>query len=230
VVVINYYLRKLVFPIHAKQFSKKLQTSGWDIPQYDFHSNDRNTKHLGTTTGFSGTNDNRRLLPLTIQQRDLPNLLHTNAEVLTYLLQTRNRRYILAEDRHGRRISERGLLTCLKENHIHVLVDAGAFILEMDNRTLARTWLQENESFQAAVYFGPDNKAWVQYQTGKNLPLLASPFADNMENCLVYLDEAHTRGTDLKLPPKAVGALTLGLNQTKDHTVQGIYSPLPACF
>lgn len=61
----------------------------------------------------------------------------------------------------------------------------------------------------------------MQYQTGKTVPLLATPFIDNMENCLVYLDEAHTRGTDLKLPAEARGALTLGLNQTKDHTVQG---------
>lgn len=30
----------------------------------------------------------------------------------------------------------------------------------------------------------------------------------------------HTRGTDLKLPKKAVAGLTLGLGQTKDSTVQ----------
>jgi hypothetical protein len=53
---------------------------------------------------------------------------------------------------------------------------------------------------------------------------LASTFADDLSECLVYLDEAHTRGTDLKLPPRAVGALTLGLGQTKDHTVQGWFS------
>jgi hypothetical protein len=37
----------------------------------------------------------------------------------------------------------------------------------------------------------------------------------------VYIDEAHTRGTDLKLPVNARGAVTLGLGQTKDQTVQG---------
>jgi hypothetical protein len=45
-----------------------------------------------------------------------------------------------------------------------------------------------------------------------------------MDRCLVYLDEAHTRGTDLKLPLDARGALTLALHQTKDHTVQGMRS------
>ena len=47
-------------------------------------------------------------------------------------------------------------------------------------------------------------------------------WADNLHDCLVYLDEAHTRGVDLKIPRDALGALTLALGQTKDHTVQGI--------
>ena len=38
---------------------------------------------------------------------------------------------------------------------------------------------------------------------------------------LTYHSEAHTRGVDLKMPWNAVAALTLGIMQTKDHTVQG---------
>lgn len=53
------------------------------------------------------------------------------------------------------------------------------------------------------------------------VPLLATPFAENLDECLVYIDEAHTCGIDLKLPQNARGALTLALSQTKDHTVQG---------
>ncbi|CAG8139779.1 unnamed protein product, partial [Penicillium nalgiovense] len=220
--VINHYLRRFVFPAHAQQFQVKLQASGWDVPLFlnCAKTEPGEFKGPGLTTGFSGTNDNRWLLPLTMQQQDLPALLHTNAEVLTYFLDARNRQYIQAIDLDGKRMSEVGLLRCLKDNKICVLLDAGAFILEMDNQTLVRTWLQEDDQAQAAVYFGTDNKPWVQYQTGKTIPLLATPFVDNMKGCLVYLDEVHTRGTDLKLPKDARGALTLGLNQTKDHTVQ----------
>ncbi|KAL3263348.1 hypothetical protein ABHI18_001885 [Aspergillus niger] len=217
-VVINYFLKHFVFPVHAKQFAIKLQTSGWDVP-FNNSSMVANRNSAGLTTGFSGTNDNRRLLPLTIEQHDLPELLHTNAEVLTYLLQDRNREYRHASS-DGRRISEADLLTNLANSEIRVLIDAGAFILEMDNLTLVKTWLEKSSEAQAAVYFAPDNKPWVWYRIGKKLPLLATPYADNLKDCLVYLDEAHTRGTDLKLPADAKGALTLGLNQTKDHTVQ----------
>ena len=105
---------------------------------------------------------------------------------------------------------------------VKILIDAGAYILEMDNRTLVKAWLDIDTRAKAAVYFGADNRAWVQYRGGKEVvPLLATPFAENLDECLVYIDEAHTRGIDLKLPQKARGALTLALGQTKDHTVQG---------
>ncbi|RAL03936.1 DUF3638 and DUF3645 domain-containing protein, partial [Aspergillus ibericus CBS 121593] len=174
--VINYFLKNFVFPVHAKQFAVKLQTSGWDVPFFtnSTEGSPSRPSRAGLTTGFSGTNDNRRLLPLTIEQHDLPELLHTNAEVLTYLLQKRNREYRLAVT-NGRRLSEEELLVNLKSKGIRVLIDAGAFILEMDNRTLVRTWLEKDSQAQAAVYFGRDNKAWVQYQSGRSIPLIATP-------------------------------------------------------
>ena len=39
--------------------------------------------------------------------------------------------------------------------------------------------------------------------------LMISPFAKQMDQCLVYLDEAHTRGTDLKLPANYRAAVTV---------------------
>ncbi|PSN58809.1 hypothetical protein BS50DRAFT_682614 [Corynespora cassiicola Philippines] len=41
-----------------------------------------------------------------------------------------------------------------------------------------------------------------------------------LDVCLVYLDESHTRGTDLKLPRDYRAAVTLGANLTKDRLVQ----------
>jgi Protein of unknown function (DUF3638)/Protein of unknown function (DUF3645) len=224
VVVINYFLNNFVFPKHAKQFEMKLQASGWDIPLSSTANRSPTGALCGSpplTTGFSGTNDNRTLLPLTIKQGDLEGFRATNAEVLTYLLQERNRGYVLAADRQGRRLSDEGLLKKLTEEKIRILIDAGAQILEMDNVTLVKGWLRIYHCVPAAVYFDRDNKPMVIYRQGLETPLLASPFADDLTDCLVYLDEAHTRGTDLKLPPESRGALTLGPGQTKDHTVQG---------
>jgi hypothetical protein len=185
-VVINHFLRSFVFPLHAKQFATKLQTSGWDVLLYS-NSPIQASRGIreGITTGFSGTSDNRRLLPLTIEQCDLPSLSHTNAEVLTYLLQPRNRGYLVTADQRGKRLSEVELLKSLHMAKIRILIDAGAFIMEMDNFTVACTWLQEDWGAHGAVYFGDDNKPWVVYRNNRRVPLFASPFADDMRACVV---------------------------------------------
>ncbi|KAI0393574.1 hypothetical protein F5Y17DRAFT_466837 [Xylariaceae sp. FL0594] len=216
-VVVNHYLNTFVFPTHARQFEVKLQACSWDIPLF---SDDR--AQTGGTTGFSGTNDNRLVLPLTIRQRDLPELQHTSAEVLTYLLQERNRQFHVTADSQGRRWAERELLQNLTDKGICVLIDVGAYITEMENKDVARAWLEVDTRAKAAVYFGNDNRAWVHYRSlaKVDIPLLATPFADDLSECVIFLDEAHTRGVDLKLPEMAHGAVTLALKLTKDYAVQ----------
>lgn len=129
--------------------------------------------------------------------------------------------YELAADHQGR-LSEKGLLSTLRNKNIRVLIDSGAFVLEMDNYMLAKTWLDlyEPGEIPGVVYFNKNNQTVVMYPQGHIVPLLASPYADDLGDCLVYLDEGHTRGTDLKIPPMAKGALTLGMNQSKDSIIQ----------
>lgn len=238
--VINYFLNHHVFPRHSRVFERKLVSSGWDIatqvssagegslagskenvpPIADIIKSSAGSS-TSLTVGFSGTNDNKTLLPLNVLQDDLSGLVHTNAEVLTYLLQPRNRRYVPACRPNGKRLTERAFLHQLHDHGIRMLLDAGAQILEMDNKSLAQTWLEVDYEAEAAVFFGEDDRARVLYRDGKSQPLAVSPFLDNLGACVVYLDEAHTRGVDLKMPANAVAALTLGIQQTKDHTVQG---------
>ncbi|KAL1889974.1 hypothetical protein Sste5346_008553 [Sporothrix stenoceras] len=223
--VVNHYLNTFVFPVHSRQFSVKLQASAWDLPLFtlDSNSNTKDGPAGARTTGFSGTNDNKAMLPLSIKQHDLPGLQQTNAEVLSYLLQYRNRSYICTGG-DGHRWSEQGLVTSLAKYQIQVFIDAGAYILEHTNEALARSWLKiADPKVKAAVYFDEkDNRAWVVFRdaTAEKAPLVSTPFAERLDECIVYFDEAHTRGVDLLLPPKARGALTLALGQTKDHTVQ----------
>ncbi len=235
--VIDCFLNNFVFPYHAKTFERKLVSSAWDIPLPSLHNSAMPNKSTNArmasgdksifkslpsvTTGFSGTNDNRTLLPLSIEQQDLPGLAHTNAEVLTYLLQPRNRYYVRAADFQGRRLTEYSFLHLISKHKIRMLLDAGAQILELDNNNLVKTWLTIDYEAKAAVFFDTEDKARVLYKDGRSQPLVGSHYHDNLEGCLVYLDEAHTRGTDLRMPATSVAALTLGPGQTKDHTVQG---------
>lgn len=222
--IINYFLNIFVFPKFATQFEQKLSATSWDIPLYIL---DKSCNKIGSTsaltTGFSGTNDWKRLLPLNISQQDLKALSHTNAEVLTYLLQERNKGYVQAADCNGNRLSERELLREISKRKITVLIDAGAQIMEMDNLNLVKAWLETNLDAPAAFYFNKENKPRILYRGGRQVSFYSSTFSENLRDCLVYLDQAHTRGTDLKLESDARGALTIGPHQTKDHTVQGTY-------
>jgi hypothetical protein len=213
--VLHHYMNHFVFPIHAKQFPVKQQASGWDIPIQRLES------QTASTTGFSGTNDNKFLLPYNIQQDDLPSLYSTSAELLSYTLQSRNRHFEVAPDRQGYLHVEL-LLANFTKSTIRLLIDAGALVLDMSNHEVIDCWLRHDEDARAGVYFDSKNRAWVKYRGRRDvIPLLASPFADNLNGCVVYLDQAHTRGVDLKFPPDAQGAVTLSLGQTKDSTVQG---------
>ncbi|KAI1287738.1 hypothetical protein F5Y03DRAFT_401935 [Xylaria venustula] len=214
---INHFLNHFVFPVHAKQFESKLQACSWDIPICS-----ENQTQLTRTTGFSGTNDNRWMLPLTISQRDLLGLQHTCAEVLSYLLQRRNREFHVIPNPHEGKSKEFCFLEDLKAKGVSVLIDVGAYISEMDNQKLAHTWLLVDCKAKAVVYFRNNNRAWVhdRNNTKEDVPLLATPLAEDLSGCNVFLDEGHTRGVDLRLPSNACGAVTLALKLTKDHAVQ----------
>ncbi|KAA8623344.1 DUF3638 multi-domain protein [Pyrenophora tritici-repentis] len=237
---VDFYLNSFVFPKYAKTFKLKLQASGWNL----FPSITENTGPR--LTGFSGTNDSRHQLPLLVQQRDLPQLAHTNAEVPYYLLAPRNQSYMRMVSPNGVRWSEMDLLENLaktfwapqsngrpkfskhastfwssqQQSPIRILIDAGAQVLEHSNRDFARAWLEADSMAAAAVYFDDDHRVWALYRTGRCIPLVASPFVDDLERCVVYLDESHCRGTDIKFPPHARAAVTLGQHLTKDALVQ----------
>jgi hypothetical protein len=145
-----------------------------------------------------------------IKQNDLPQLSHTNAEVLAYLLEDRNRQYVRMVDHSRKRLSEDGLLRKLlnpgtygrPERRIRILIDAGAQILEYDNRSLVKAWLKEDHEAVAAVYFDDDHRARVIYGKGTDIPLVASPFAENLQECVVYIDESHCRGKFYNCPKR----------------------------
>ncbi|KAH8997135.1 hypothetical protein EDB86DRAFT_928055 [Lactarius hatsudake] len=211
--VIDFYLSQVVFPRAAKEFPHKLSTSAWDLVE----------DKTNVTTGFSGTNDNRYLLPTSITQEDPVSQLGTNALVLQYLLQPENDHYECTEGIKGERESAEAFLRRLikHEPEIRVLLDVGAQMLELQNEELARHWLSLKPHISAAIYFNESDHLTVLTQDGTIEPLISSPFNRQLDKCIVYLDDAHTRGTDLTLPRETRAAVTLGPKVTKDRLLQG---------
>ncbi len=90
------------------------------------------------------------------------------------------------------------------EPEIRVLLDVGASL---------------KPHISAAVFFNESDDLTVLTQTIE--PFISSPFSRKLDECIVYLGDAHTRGTDLKLPKGTRAAVTLGPKVTKDRLLQG---------
>ncbi|KAI9376640.1 hypothetical protein BJX61DRAFT_530656 [Aspergillus egyptiacus] len=216
--IIDFFLSRVVFPREAKEFPFKLSTSAWDIPS---------KPDQPLTTGFSGTNDNRYLLPISMPQRDLPDLLHTNAMVISQLLRDENKQCVLAEDEIGHQLSVMGLLELVssQEPPIQVIIDVGAQILEATNQEVAEWWLSitPRNRAAAAIFHNENDEAMVLDREGYTERLLASSFRERMHLCIVFLDQCHSRGVDLRLPRNYRAAVTLGPRLTKDRLVQACH-------
>ena len=212
--VADFFMTNVVFPKEGKEFDEKLSSSGWDLVA-------NKGSHL--TTGFSGTNDNRFLLPLFISQQDLPELRHTSGKVLNDVLRKENLLYHCAKDTNGRQLTTKGLITFFMQidRDVRVLIDVGAQVLDMPNLDLIKAWMDITSDVDAGVFFDEDDDVMVLTRDLKLEKFSVSSFQNRMDRCVVYLDEVHTRGTDLKLPMTARAAVTLGPRLTKDRLVQG---------
>jgi hypothetical protein len=212
--VIDYFLRKSVFPKHATEFTERLCASGWDIPSV-------NEERL--TVGFSGTNDNRSLLPLTIHQSDVSAQQHTNAMIVDLLLRYENQECICPVQEDGSALSTVSFLKLLASRTppVNVLIDIGAQVLDLLNREVAGTWLGLVPTAKGAVYFNESHESVVLERSGRCSPLFISPLKREMDKLLIFLDECHTRGIDLPIPAGIQAMVTLGPRLAKDRLAQG---------
>ncbi|RDA88952.1 hypothetical protein CP532_0612 [Ophiocordyceps camponoti-leonardi (nom. inval.)] len=205
----DYFLSNIVFPREMRSFPKRLCASGWDI----------GCQKANPTTAFSGTIDSRHLLPLGMEQVDLESQVHTNALMLNNLVSDQNT------------VLETGLVVGKEllgklaqlEPCPRVILDVGAQFLEMTNQQVATEWLQlmEDGEADAAVFCSAQDELLVVDREDYRVePLQVSPFREQLDRCLIYLDQSHTRGMDLVLPTSYGAAVTLGAKLTKDKLTQ----------
>jgi hypothetical protein len=209
--VVDYFLARIVFPKEMKEFPFKLSASGWDLGK---------RKDL-PVTGFSGTNDSRCLLPVNVQQLDIPEQKHTNALVLNHIAQPENGVVLMKSAAPGVSDAQHLLHTVLSlQPPVEVILDVGAQILELVNVEVAKTWLNKHPTKLAAVFVSDSDELSVVDRDGRIDLLRSSSYFTRLDTCLVFLDEAHTRGIDLVLPTAYRAAVTLGANLTKDRLAQ----------
>jgi hypothetical protein len=205
--VIDFWLSNFVYPKESKQFEGKMTCTAWDLVSEN---------KLQLTTGFSGTNDSANLLPGLITQNDLPELQGTNRKLECVLMRPE-----MLYRHFASNITSIGILQQLNQEGIKVLLDCGALMLQLDNEQVAVEWMKIDHNLEAVVFFNKKNVLTVkEKERQQNCPFELSPFRERLDVCGIYLDDEHTRGTDLKFPQGSRACVTLGNGLTRDKMVQ----------
>ena len=114
------------------------------------------------------------------------------------------------------------ILTEIISRNIRVILEVGALIIDRNNEQIANRWIElvSPQIAEAVVYFDSSDKLVVNSRGGLIRDFDTSPYALSLNRCLVYLDEFHTRGTDLRIPADTRAAITLGPDLPKDRLFQ----------
>lgn len=206
--VVHFWLEAVVFPAETVQYSHRLKSTAWHLRQ----------AAGGTCVGFSGTNDQHRLLPLHMKQHPLPDpeLEATNGHMLAMLLE--RARYRQLEVPPGTQ-RWKALLKFAVDQKASALIDAGALLAGVDLAEVGRTLLATDKTQSAVVFYDRPTSAWVLLDNqGCQWPLKLSPVQER--DAFVIFDEQHCRGSDMRLKPDARAVLTLGPHMTKDKLMQ----------
>lgn len=205
--VVDFWLNMFLYPKELKQFQGKLSRSSWDISKKKAH----------LTTGFSGTNETKMLLPLNIKYDGIEELMFTNGLLISCLLRKENNGYMcLGNDYDSVKILE----IVSKKCNANLILDVGALMIHLNNKEVALKWLELREDMEAAIFFTENHDVMVINRKKDETLFELSAYRRHLEKCLIYLDDSHTRGTDFKIPIGTIGAVTLGKGVTKDRLTQ----------
>ena len=210
--VVFFWLNNFVFPTETKQFPEKLVTNAWNVC-------DQNA------IGFSGTNDNHKLLPKFVHQipHEEKHLRGTNGEMIHLIIERTKAVRLLRASESSREPLWKLVLEEAVKMKVRALIDVSGLMAGVHNREVLEYLCAEldQQDFSGVVYFDAENENWSVYETGnrQNVPLSQSSFSE--ADCFVYFDQSRCRGADMKLPTSATALVTIEPKLTKDRFLQG---------
>lgn len=210
---VNFFLNTCVFPTDTTQYPLRLTRSAWNVAAGNWN------------VGFSGTNDNHRLLPLSVRQCEPsePVLLGTNGRMIDRILRV-FQGFEQVETDASTVVPWQQLLQLAHAKHAHALIDTGALLAGVLNNDAALYLLDvAGFAFAGVTYYDTRKRydCWVVLDATSRL---VTPLKDSTvleQDTFVVFDDARSRGSDLKLDAQAVAVLTLGPKLTKDKLMQG---------
>ena len=224
--VVNFWLNFIVLPGETTLCPRSIATNSWFLAQ----------NKNGAINGFSGTNDNHRLLPLQVRKSRedaLPSLSGTNGKMLDLILQ--NKGYITLGERDAEHRDKvptqvwRTLLQVVVDERADALIDCGALLGQASGKEAATFLLSAKVTlpvrFRGVVFFDANERgvtgggSWTVLDRLGRFASLNSSSIRAAEAFCIY-DEARCRGADLKLSPDSKAVLTIGPKNGKDKVMQ----------
>jgi hypothetical protein len=213
--VVGFWLNNFVFCKETYQFPSKRATSAWHL-----------VSPTSDVIGFSGTDDNRFLLPLSVQQitPEEETIRGTNGEMIELILKRVQSIHILEERSDDEPLWQTVLGKCVKLT-THALIDVAGLMAGIKNSDAA-IWFAKNVATECdfprgVVYFETQDNTWVVFEMQSKLTVPLRRSSLNEADCFVYYDESRCRGSDMKLRADAVALVTLEAKLTKDKFLQG---------
>lgn len=212
---INFWLNYNILPRETMQFPSRILAHPWHLTD---------NKYRGVI-GFSGTSDNKMLLPLHVRQSapstpDAISISATDGKMVSMFVEKATKVTCLSEH-----VSEtptwRLLLQIVVREGAVALIDCGALMVGVSNKDAASELLSliSNEQIRGVVYFETSSGTWVvRNRVGMVTDLHRSPVHER--DAFVYFDERRCRGSDMKLRPDAKAAMTVGPGICKDKLMQ----------
>ncbi len=226
---INFWLNTCVFPEEMQHHPWRLTANSWHLA---------NNPSVGTI-GFSGTNDNHRILPLQVTQyfiSDFSNLDSHSSQFWMEMMGTNGRMVdvILNNVINCIELTPGNVLTTISDlllqgRTVHAIIDAGALFVGTSNREIASKILQimvtganHVSAFDGVVFYENrpgEVEGWMIIErSGRVFQKELSPVTES--RAFAFFDERRCRGSDLKLAKDAVALLTLGPKMRKDTFMQ----------
>ena len=118
-------------------------------------------------------------------------LVGTTGCVIENILAEENKYISLTEDDN-----EQEILNHLVRDEIKVLLDPGALMVKLSNKEVVKKWLSlcNDCKIEAAVFFEKNDLVIIKKNLNEITLFETSIYQHNLNKCLIYLDDIHTRG------------------------------------
>jgi hypothetical protein len=211
--VISFWTDNFVYRTDTYQFLSKRATSACNLCD------------SGIAIGFSGTDDNRFLLPQSIAQitPEEEQLKATNGAMISRILDCTKSIHVLQDGSGDNSPMWQEVLDKCVSLGVQALVDVAGLMAgsKNDQSALYLAARLDKGSFRGVVYFDMDSESWVVYETENHRRVSLQSSSHTESECFVYFDESRCRGSDMKLKSSAVALVTLEPKMTKDKFLQG---------